>query len=175
MARATVAAVRVHVPAIVGSARATRDLGAERGLDLECARVVVEVFDHLITRRISRKRIRKRPERQCGQALRRVQVQAIVVAAPRGADGIATLEDLERDTPAPQRGSDGEPGRSGADDERAAVVHGIGLLGLLPATLACPQPVGSSWGKSSRRRRASRSECDRVVGSISRETNLAGV
>ena len=57
-----------------------------------------------------------------------VQMQAVVVTPPHGADRVRLFEDDRIDPARLERRGDGEAGGSGADDDRVA---GIGQAGLL--------------------------------------------
>ncbi len=101
------------------------DLGPVVRLDPVVGAVSLEVLDDLVARRVARP---GRRHRQAGQGRRRpgrVQVQAVVVPAPRGADHVGRLEHLERTAGGGERGSGGETRGGRSYDEGLGVdTHG---------------------------------------------------
>src|SRR4249920_904230 len=88
--------LRLDLPAITCCRRAAYNVLPEVGSDVERPCILVEVRDDLVARRVARIASRVTEERQCRVTLRRMQVQPLVVAAPRRTHAIVTFEHHER-------------------------------------------------------------------------------
>ena len=100
-----------------------RHVGAEVRLDAVVSGVELEVLHHLLAARVARPVPWHRQAGQRRRRLRRVQVQPIVVMAPRRGDGRLTLEHLVVDAGVLEAGRRSEPRRRRPDDQRPRLPH----------------------------------------------------
>ena len=87
-------------------------------LEREMLLVALEVLDHLIARRVARPVLGHRQSREAGEALRSVQMQPVVLAAPRPGHGVFAFHDLDGPSAPAKLRRGSQTGRRGTDHER---------------------------------------------------------
>ena len=120
MARAVRRGARLHVPSAVATARGD-DLFIESRLESEGTGVRLEIFDHLIARRISWTATREGKEWKRRTSLVRVKVQPIVMCSPGRGYSSPSFEDGKWNVRARQTRTHREASGARADHDRGVI------------------------------------------------------